>query len=57
MAMVAAANKSVAEYNPKRKAQVKFDQEELNNFESLSIADSEFDQRPDDVFSEFDEDL
>ena len=55
--MVAAANKSVAEYNPKRKAQVKFDQEELNNFENLSIADDDMDQRPDDVFSESDEDL
>ena len=57
LAMVAAANKSVAEYNPKRKAQVKFDQEELNNFESLSIADDNMDQRPEDVFSESDEDL
>ena len=57
MEMVAAANNSVANHNSKRKSQVKFNEEELNNFESLSIADSEFDQRPDDVFSESDEDL
>ena len=39
MAMVAAANKSIAKQNSKRKSQVKFNEEELNNFENLSIAD------------------
>ena len=59
MAMVEDATKKFIDqnYHPKRMKQVNFPTEELNNFEKLSIEDSENDQRPDDVFSETDNDL